>query len=115
MLLKGAKSEIDVKVTAEVEIDNGKTMRVPFVCRYRKLPVNEARDLLERVASEGIGDEDLMRDHLVDWKGLEDADGDTVEFNADNLETVMQVREYRQAIVGGFMQVLMGRKALEKN
>ena len=115
MILKGQKSQIDVKITADVESDNGKTIRVPFVCTFKKPKVDEARDTLTALQSGDLKDEDFISDYLIGWKGLDDDNGDAVEFNVDNLAEVINVREYRAAIVQGLMSVIAGREAIAKN
>ena len=116
MILKGMKSQIDVKVTAEVDSDLGRTIPVTFVATFRKPPVSETREVLEQVQSaEGVDDESLMDRFLLGWKELRGEDGSDIPYTPEALAAVMDSREYRTALVRGLMSVLIGRRALEKN
>jgi hypothetical protein len=110
--LKGAKDEITVQLTVEVDGDLGKKIRVPFKATYKKLKVQEARDVVEKCTNGSMTDEDVVEQYLVNWSELKGADDNEVEFNPDNVYTAMQVREYRSALVDGFMRVQFGRQSV---
>ena len=109
--LKGSKDTIVVKLTVEVDSDNGRKVRVPLRATYKKLPVDEARDVANKCAEAEMTDDDVVDQYLVGWdvKGEDDV---AVEFTPENVAEAMQIREYRAALVDGFMQVQFGRSAV---
>lgn len=114
-ILKGVKDEISVKVTAEIDSDNGTTIRVPFVIRSRKPMQDERKAVLKRIADGEIEDDALVADYLLDWSNLKGADGSDVAYNEANLQEVLQAPEYRSAVVGGIVSAIVGKAALAKN
>jgi len=124
LILKGIKSEIDVKVCAECECDNGTTVKVPFVITVKK-PTNPERDeLIKRLEPEidddgntvrpVITDAELAEEFVLGWKNLQDADGNEVLFSIENLHTLIGWREYATAIRNGMMEVIHGRAVAAK-
>lgn len=114
MLLKGVKDEIEVRVTAVVETDNGGQLRVPFHCRYRKPTVSESKAIIEAINQGTETDETLMEKYLLGWRGLKGQDDQDVPFGPDALGEAMQAREYREALVNGFTEVLLGREVVSR-
>jgi hypothetical protein len=109
--LKGIRDEVSVSVAAEFRGDLGKIERVRFVCRYRNYRVTEANALLERVRSGALGDEELVRTVLIDWRDLKGDDGSAIEFNDESLAEALEHLPYRRAIVNGWMEQQFGIKA----
>lgn len=124
-ILKGVKDRIDVKVTAEVEGDNGTTIKVPFVVTYKKPPESVAKQLKKSlypgVDADGIPlesdvtDHELMEEYLLGWSKVPTSTGEEFEFTPENVEAMLEAREYRLALVRGFLSVLLGRDAIRKN
>jgi len=114
--LKGVKDQIDVKITAELEVDNGRIVPVPFVGTYRKPPVSEIQKTMEKInTDQGVDDAELMDQYLLGWKGLKGEDGGEIEYSQETLAQLLEVREYRKALSKGLMAVLLGKDALRKN
>jgi|GEM_PF-2580549 len=111
-LLKGVKDEVEVRITAQVEIDNGSTLPVTWHAKYRKPPVAEAREIVQAFESGELTDESAMDRYLLGWRGLKGEDGTEIPYSPEVLKKAMQSREYRQALVGGFLEVLLGREAM---
>jgi hypothetical protein len=114
MLLKGVKDEIEVRITAVCEMDNGGEERVTFHARYRKHSVADAGAILQAVSDGEETDETLMAKNLLGWRGLKGADGQEVPFTPEHVDIAMQAREYRTALVNGFMEVLLGRETMSR-
>lgn len=115
-ILKGVKSQIDVKITAEIDADNGRTIQVPFLATYRKPPVSETRELLEKINSpDGVMDEELIDQYLLGWQNVPTETGEPFPFTAENVAAMLEVREYRAALVKGLLSVVLGKAALQKN
>ena len=114
--LRGVKDTIQVKLIAEVQGDMGRVIKVPFRARFKKLRTDETKAVLERIKDGAASDDDLVREYLVDWSEMPGENGDEVEFSPEMLTEAMQVREYREALVRGFMLVTFGREvAYAKN
>ena len=108
--LKGSKDTIVVKLPIDIDSDMGRKIRVTLRATYKKLSVDEAREVASKCASTEMTDEDVIDMYLVDWdlKGEKDK---VIEFTPENVSEAMQFREYRSALVDGFMQVQFGRGA----
>jgi len=125
-ILKGVKDRIDVKVTAVVETDNGKDINVPFVVTYKKCTVPETVEIEEKlkhqfddagnITVEPMSDIDLVKMLVLGWSQVPTQTGEEFEFNDENLDEMLQTREYLVALVTGAKQVLWGKEAaLAKN
>lgn len=114
-ILKGVKDKIDVKVVAEVDADQGKTIKVPFTITSRKPNFDERRDAVAKVRDGDMLDEDLVAQYLLGWKGLMGGDNEQIEYNEETLAAVMDAPEYRAALVRGIMTAIVGKEALQKN
>lgn len=120
-ILKGVKDRIDVKVTAVVETDNGKDINVPFVVTYRKCGVPETVEIEEKLKRkfddagnivEPMSDMDLVKMLVLGWAQVPTQTGEEFEFNDENLEEMLSVREYLVALATGAKQVLWGKEAI---
>ncbi|MCB9457990.1 MAG: hypothetical protein H6671_18570 [Anaerolineaceae bacterium] len=117
LILKGVKSQIDIKLTAIIDGDLGKEIQVPFVATFKIPPVSEIKDVLTQIQSdEGMEDEVLMDRYLLGWKNIETADGQQVDFTPENLAAMLESRPYRKALADGLRIILLGKKEpLRKN
>lgn len=111
--LKGAKSEVEVHITVEVEGDLGKKTRVPFKATYKKLPVSEAKDVLDKCRDGEMTDDDVIDQYLIGWRDLKGDGDEEVDFCLEAVQQAMQLREYRVALVEGFMVVQLGQKVVD--
>ena len=109
--LKGTKDKLTVKLTAELDSDLGRMVRVPFRATYKKLPVDEAREVANKCASSEMSDDDVIDAYLIGWE-MNGEDDVPVEFTPEKVAEAMQEREYRTVLVDGFMQVQFGRSAV---
>lgn len=132
-ILKGVKSQIDVKVIANIDSDNGRTINVPFIVTSKKPNTEEKKETLRKIGEnrsileaeeagvaapdgcERYTDDEFIADYLIGWKGLTGEDGSTVEYNPENLAIVLDAPEYKGALVGGLWKALVGKDALAKN
>jgi hypothetical protein len=121
MILKGVKTEIDVKVTAEVLQDNGRILKVPFMVTFKKPSRSENEALIER---EKTYDEDTrytrfkaaaLKEHVLGWSGVPTATGEEFEFTEENLDAMLEITEYLNALWVSFTAVATGRGALKGN
>jgi len=123
-VLKGVKDKIDVKVTAEIEMDNGRSMNVPFVTTFRKLTaeeVDQARELITvekddhgNITKDAIGVEVIMDTYLLGWSNVPTETGEPFPYTPDNLAEMLTAPEYRDALYRGFYEATFGKVALKK-
>jgi len=114
-ILKGVKDRIDVKVTANVDTDAGRTIKVPFIITSKKPMQDERKAILKAIEAGEVEDEVVVREYLLGWKGLVGSDGDEVPFNDESLHEVLQAPEYLRAVVKGIILAIAGKEALAKN
>lgn len=115
MLLKGQKEEITLKLTAKVEQDAGKTIPVRFTATYKKPSVEETKAVIASFeGEEGRDDLEVALEWIVGFGDIFNIDDQPVDFSPENLAIVMNVREYRKALIGGLSDILYG-KGIAKN
>lgn len=112
MLLKGVKDRIDVKVVAVVEVDNGEDIKVPFVVTYKKPTIKERQETARQVNEGQKDDLDVVREYVLGWSEIPTTTGDPYPFTPENLDEMLQQREYQDALVQGYREVAYGRKAV---
>lgn len=97
-VLKGLKDEIDIKGHAKISLGMGKTTNVTFTARFKKLTMKEAQAKIDRVNSPNHDDDttDVIREDLIEWRDMV-GEGGEVEFNEDNLDSVLNHVEYTAA------------------
>ena len=125
-ILKGVKSEIDVKVTAEVRADTGRVIKVPFIARYKKLSVTESEELMDS-APDGWEDQkdffkkqnkfqvDAIKANLLGWREVPTETGEAFDFTDENVDAMLEVPEYKLALWDGLLYAIRGKQALAKN
>ena len=113
--LKGVKDEVWVHVTAVIDGDLGKKIKVPFKAKFLKLTVDEAKAVSEKCAMGEMTDDDVIREHLLGWEDLKGHKDEPVEFNDETLSEALSAREYRVALVDAYMRVQFGRSFDAKN
>jgi len=101
--LKGVKDEVLVNVRVEVTGDLGKKIIVPFKARYKRLPINEAKVLVDNVRADIMTDEQLIQEVLLGWQDMPGPTGEDVKFSQEALDEAMSVMGYRKALVEGFI------------
>jgi len=114
-LLKGVKDRIDVKVTANVDGDMGRTIKVPFVITAKKPPQSERKQALKLMSGGDMDDEAIIREYLLGWHGLQGADGSDVPYSEESLQAIIEAPEYLRAVVQGILTAIAGKEALAKN
>ncbi|KAA9133456.1 hypothetical protein F3N42_03645 [Marinihelvus fidelis] len=111
---KGARDTVSVKVTAKLPQDLGKTMSVPFHCKFKVPDRPTAQQITKDAAAGKLTDDEIIREYLVGWDRLLDADEQPVEFSTENLDELLTIGPYQAAIVNGFLELLYGREALRQ-
>jgi hypothetical protein len=116
-LLKGVRSEIDVKIEVPVGDDSGS---VCFVATYRKMTQTQRQQWREKTAErlrtfpEKHDQAEHVREWLLGWRDLKGPTGEEVEFSPENLDVALDAVEYCEALYSGFLDMVNGT-ALTKN
>ena len=107
-------SSIKEKVAIEVPTDLGKTKRSEIVVEFKKLPVSEAKQLLESSSSGELNDDDVLSENIVNIEGLLDEDKNKIEYNTSILSELLEMEFVRRPLITKFMEVTVGREALKR-
>ena len=97
-----------------VEFDipgDGKPLKVKFTAKYKRLPQSRVDAMLESQPS----DDAVVQEVFDGWgDDVKDEEGHKLEFNAVNLNTVLEVAGARRAIARTFFEAMLG-EAKRKN
>lgn len=111
MILKGQKDRVERKVTVIKRGDGDTKTKVEFYLICKTAGVQQQVELGNRLNTpDGVGDIEMVREWTDGWKGLKDAEDNDIPYNDENLEIVMDDRDYREAIVGVIMEAVFGKK-----
>ncbi|MBL8500044.1 MAG: hypothetical protein JNL77_05560 [Nitrosomonas sp.] len=104
--------EITWPVTVSIPRDGGNTVKATFTGKFKILSGAE----FNAIYSNNGTDEDLVRRVMTDWDSdLCDEDGNSMEFNEENLDLIASVPYVRNAIVSAYLELSNGKKATRKN
>ncbi|MBV2138581.1 MAG: hypothetical protein KUF79_17375 [Candidatus Thiodiazotropha sp. (ex Ctena orbiculata)] len=117
-VLKGERNQVTVKVDVVITGDYGETENIPIELTFVKVhEVDRIMDLFAFRGDDEVSTEDsdsakkevltIIKDYLTGWN-VTCADGEPVPCSGEDIEEVMNHREYRDAIIGGFQQVQLG-------
>ena len=127
---KGVKDEIRVPVTAEI-LHERKTEKVKFVAIYKREKHEHNQEMVQqleeraRIQQEirkgaldpddvelpGLSDTELLLEYMVGWV-LKDVNNDEIEFSDEALVEIMEFVEYREALVKGWWDSVLGKRVL---
>ena len=108
------KDTITLKVDIDEPQDMGRIKKHYLVVTYKKLPVDEARKIMEDVKADLVGDEDILERYVTDIKEARDEEGNEVPFTQDLVSLLAQIEYVRRPLIDGFMTVQFGREALRQ-
>ena len=96
-----------IKKTVNVEIpgDFGKTTKADFEAKIKKLGVSQARELIQAIQNKEIDEETVIRENIVDLKGVKDADGNEIEFSQELLAQMSEVSYVRGPMLAAIFEV----------
>jgi hypothetical protein len=100
-------------VNVELPGNQGKGKTVQFTAEFKRLSQTAIESVHERANAGELSDSQLLDEVLLGWDGVQDEDGNALEFNDDNLATVLDIFPTRPSIVRAFFASLKGAK--EKN
>jgi hypothetical protein len=107
------KPSYSVLVNVELPGDKGKSKTVQFTALFKRLSQTEIESIHERANEGELKDTELIDEVLIGWDGVQDSDGNALDFNDDNLATLLDIFPVRPTIVKAFFTSLKGAK--EKN
>lgn len=119
-LLKGVRSEIDVKIEVPIHEGPDVVSSVCFVATFRQMTQKQRQTWRARTAEtlrthpEKHDQSEHVRDWLVGWKDFPGAGGEPVDYTPENLEQVLDAIEYCDSLYAGFLEMVNGT-ALSKN
>jgi hypothetical protein len=105
-------------VNAEIPADNGKTQKLSFHVRFKRLSTSEFDDLIKRIntvdddGKRSISDQDIVDEVLTGFgDDLQDDNGNPLAFTPTNVEALCNVHPLRGTIVQAFFDSYTRAKA----
>lgn len=95
-------------VTVRVPVDGGQTEDYEVSVQYI-LPRRSEFDALRNQDEHAA--ENFLIDHISDWDGLADADGETLKFSPETLKAVLDIRYIERAFSLGLWEAGSGSEA----
>lgn len=89
-------------VRVQVPAGDGRTTTHVFTAKFKLLKASQTEALLVD------GDAALLREALVGWGDIQDADGDPLEFSPEARETLLDVAYWRRATVVEYLRFASG-------
>ena len=103
-----ASKSIKWPVNVNIPRDGGKTVKATFTGHFSLI----SQDEFDAVYNDGGNDETLVRAVLTGWgNDVNDADGNAMAFNDENLNKMAGVPYVRAAIVAAYIEVSHGKVA----
>ena len=78
--------------------------------RFKDMPRSWLSATVEKINAGEISDEEICREVIEGWEGVEDVNGKPVPFTAEGLDELLEKRNFPGAAVGVFFDSLRGRK-----
>ncbi|QFU04589.1 hypothetical protein FIU82_06105 [Pseudoalteromonas sp. THAF3] len=96
-----------IKRVIKVEIpgDFGKTTPADFEAEFKRLSVSEARALVEKIRAKEVSEDQVLRENVVNIKGVQGEDGHEIEFSQDLLTNLIEQAYIRGPLLAGLMDV----------
>lgn len=110
-LFKGVKEQITVRVIVELLTDRNTIEQVKFRATFKKLKAAQCDELAKREMSQDVDMAEIVRENIVGWDGVEDADGEPVAFDDEAVNDILEYVEYRSALYEAFSRGQFSRKA----
>lgn len=102
------KSVIKTKVVVQELGDFDEVKELDFIAHFKKLPADEFQEALKQAKDRELSDSDLLKQNVVGWEGVSDAEGNVVEFSKKSLAQLIGWTEARNAMGQAFTRVNMG-------
>jgi hypothetical protein len=107
-------STVKKVVAVQVPGDFGKTTPADFEAEYKRLTVTQARDLIKQIQEQTANEEEVLRENVVNVKGIKDTDGKDIPFNSELLAQLLDEGYIRGPLLAGFLDVNYGLDKLRQ-
>lgn len=109
-------TSLKVIIKIKVPKDFGKSEPADIEVEFKKLPIPTVRDLLKSIEDSTVTEDEIMKENIIDIKGLKSEEGEDVPYSTDVLEQLMAIEYVRKPLVNGFMKIQLGQEdARRKN
>lgn len=108
-----AVTSIKEKIMIQVPKDLGRSKACDIVVEFKKLPVSEAKQLLEDSSAGDMNDDQVLFANIIDIQGLIDDEGQKIDYSTDVLPELLEMEYVRRPLIKKFMEVMVGREALK--
>lgn len=99
-------------VTVLVPLDGGRQGKETFDAEFKRPTQSRIREQVEQITAGALGDEDLARQIVVGWSGVQDGEAER-PFSIAALEQLLDVPGVAKALVSAYSDALRG--ILRKN
>ncbi|MAE21814.1 MAG: hypothetical protein CMK92_05225 [Pseudomonas sp.] len=106
-------TELKHNVKIEIPGDFGRVTKADIDVKYKRLPVSEAKALIEKIQDKKIDEATVLQDHVVDIEGIKDAEGKDLAFSPDLLSQLIEEAYIRVPLLQGFLKVNYGLDKLK--
>lgn len=96
-------------VTVELPTDGGKTEKATFDAEFKRLTQSRVEEIRQAVERGEMKDSDLVRESLVGWAGVVDADGD-VPYSESARDQLLDIPTVSAAIILALLGSLSGAR-----
>ena len=107
-------STIKRNIQVQIPADFGKTIPADFDAEFKRLTVTEARDLVKQIQEGVVSEDQVMRENVVNLKGIKDADNKEIPFTPELLNLVLDQSYLRGPLLVGFLDVNYGLDKLRQ-
>jgi hypothetical protein len=97
-------------VTIEIKTEDGKTKKQSFKAKFNRYSQTELDEIIKDSQDNEINDQQLAEKVLVGWEGIQDADGNDLEFNNENRDVVLDAFPVRPSVIEAWFESLQGAK-----
>lgn len=101
-------------VPVQVPGDFGKTTPADFEAEYKRLTVTQARDLIKQIQEQTANEEEVLRENVVNVKGIKDGEGKEIAFTPELLTQLLDEAYIRGPLLAGFLDVNYGLDKLRQ-
>lgn len=115
MFKLSTKTSYNRKINIKVPLDLGKFDKASFIVEFRLVPVSEIKDTLERAKNQELTDEDILKQNILGWEGVSDAEGESLPFTDNNLDQLLDIPYVRKPLMDALMEDMLGKEVLRKN
>lgn len=102
MLKIGQEDSFWYPVKVEIVCDGGRRNHYTFQAKFKRFKRDRFVSITERAATKELGDEELMRDVLLDWRDIEGEDGVPLPFNEGTRDQLLNMWPVLPALVEAF-------------